>query len=108
MKHLPDFDDYGFETWVEEREHLTKDPFLTYKGDFYASKSWKSLRNKVLNRYGRECMKCGYLGRSMHVDHVVPRCIRPDLSLEISNLQVLCAPCNYEKGTSIIDYRSVK
>jgi 5-methylcytosine-specific restriction endonuclease McrA len=35
----------------------------------------------------------------MMVDHIVPRSKRPDLALDISNLQTLCGRCNRGKGS---------
>ena len=29
-----------------------------------------------------------------HVDHIIPRRVRPDLALDTSNLQVLCVTCH--------------
>jgi hypothetical protein len=46
-------------------------------------------------------MCCGTAGSSFNpiqVDHVIPRSIRPDLSLEASNCQVLCRYCNLGKS----------
>ena len=34
----------------------------------------------------------------IHVDHIKPRSIYPDLSLEFTNLQLLCADCNLGKS----------
>jgi 5-methylcytosine-specific restriction endonuclease McrA len=70
--------------------------------DFYSSREWLSLRVRVLEKYECKCMMCG---RSplihnvvIHVDHIKPRSKYPDLSLEISNLQLLCDACNIGKG----------
>jgi 5-methylcytosine-specific restriction protein A len=32
------------------------------------------------------------------VDHIIPISVRPDLRLELSNLQSACKPCNAAKG----------
>lgn len=74
---------------------------------FYDSKPWKRLRLEVLTKYGRKCMKCDAVDVEMHVDHIVPRAWRPDLSLAFSNLQVLCKDCNLEKSAKHAeDYRA--
>lgn len=67
--------------------------------EFYASLTWKKLRYKVLQKSGGKCQCCGTLGADspLHVDHIKPRSKYPDLALEESNLQVLCADCNVGK-----------
>jgi len=44
--------------------------------NFYTSKEWRSLRYKVLRKYGAACQLCGATPKSgiiLHVDHVKPR-----------------------------------
>jgi 5-methylcytosine-specific restriction endonuclease McrA len=73
---------------------------------FYESKAWKALRRKVLETYGRKCMKCDAVNTIIQVDHIIPRSKRPRLSLTFSNLQVLCKACNIEKlNYHATDYR---
>lgn len=76
---------------------------------FLKSSEWKCLRKSVLLKYGSSCMKCGKAnksGRLSNVDHIKPRKYFPELSLEFSNLQVLCSRCNKEKGNkNSVDYR---
>jgi len=46
-------------------------------------------------------MACGQAanqGKKLHVDHIKPRHLFPDLELVKSNLQVLCEDCNLGKG----------
>lgn len=70
--------------------------------DFYKSEEWLELRVRVLEKYECKCMMCGRSpklhGVIIHVDHIKPRSKFPDLSLEITNLQLLCAACNKGKG----------
>jgi len=69
--------------------------------DFYRSDAWRVVRYKALTAHGGVCQCCGArasLGRPLHVDHIKPRSLYPDLQLEISNLQVLCDDCNLGKG----------
>lgn len=65
---------------------------------FYASDAWRRLRYKALVKYGRKCMCCGASDRPAHVDHIKPRSIRPDLELDLNNLQILCEDCNLGKS----------
>lgn len=65
---------------------------------FYDSNEWLDARYFTLKKYGRNCACCGETEGQMHVDHIIPRSIRPDLELEASNLQVLCRACNLGKS----------
>jgi len=62
---------------------------------------WRRVRYVALLRAGGRCACCGRrasAGVMLHVDHVKPRSRFPELSLEITNLQVLCEDCNLGKG----------
>jgi hypothetical protein len=73
---------------------------------FLLSKDWIELKTKVLNHYGRKCMKCGIKNTELHVDHIKPRSKFPELSLVFENLQVLCKCCNQIKSDKdFTDYR---
>ena len=72
-------------------------------GAFYESLEWQRVRYEALKRHGGRCQCCGLRWRPeapLHVDHIKPRSRFPDLALEVSNLQVLCGPCNRGKGAS--------
>lgn len=76
--------------------------------DFYLSGAWRVLRYEVLKKYGNSCMSCGIScrGKQLHIDHIKPRAVFPELSLDINNLQVLCADCNIGKGAwDMTDFR---
>ncbi len=66
--------------------------------DFYSTRAWKELRYIVLSNNPRKCMLCGRRGKSLHVDHIKPRSLHPELALDIDNLQILCAECNMGKS----------
>ena len=70
--------------------------------NFYHSSEWKELRYKKLTSYvrthGRLCECCKTTTNKLHVDHIKPRSLRPDLELDITNLQVLCEVCNVGKS----------
>lgn len=63
---------------------------------FYRSSEWRRVRYLALTK-SKVCMCCGNTG-VLHVDHKIPRSVRPDLALTLSNLQVLCEDCNLGKG----------
>lgn len=68
---------------------------------FYNTHAWKQIRYLALKNCGAACQCCGAKasdGIQLHVDHIFPRYKYPHLSLELNNLQVLCADCNMGKG----------
>jgi hypothetical protein len=76
--------------------------------DFYESSEWQSLRKKVFKEYGKICMKCKCTNKEMHIDHIKPRSIYPELELDFNNLQVLCKQCNIVKSNlNCNDYRPI-
>ena len=73
------------------------------KTNFYRSKAWRDLRYKVLKHYEATCMCCGASresGDQIHVDHILPRSLFPDLALDFNNMQVLCECCNVAKSNT--------
>lgn len=67
---------------------------------FYASSRWRQLRFQAIQKYGRKCISCGRTpdhGAVIHVDHIKPRVIWPELAFDINNLQILCSECNFGK-----------
>ena len=72
-----------------------------YRDPFYLTPAWKALRHEVLKRDRYYCQICKALclgkKRGMptpHVDHVIPRKERPDLSMSPGNLRTLCHGCH--------------
>lgn len=68
---------------------------------FYSSPEWKLLRSQVIEEEGRTCSECGKFIRvdsDVTVDHKHPRSKHPPMSLERSNLRVVCRSCNARKG----------
>jgi hypothetical protein len=94
-------DDWLIQLWADgTNEHVAKQD-----AGFYASVEWIVLRRKVLDHYGRVCMKCGSEDQPS-VDHVKPRSLFPALELDFDNMQVLCRPCNSSKSNrNEADYR---
>jgi 5-methylcytosine-specific restriction endonuclease McrA len=75
---------------------------------FVKSPEWKAVRASAIDLYGPICMKCG-AESEIQVDHIKPKSKYPELALELSNLQILCWPCNKEKWhkQSEEDYRFI-
>jgi hypothetical protein len=97
IDRLPVFDMEVYERWTQtqiEGYRLR----AQRSADFFESKEWRELRYRVLTTQGAECMACHRKNCELHVDHIKPRSKFPELALEITNLQVLCADCNLGKG----------
>lgn len=77
--------------------------------NFYKTPEWKYLRRCAFLIYGRECHCCyseGSKQHPLHIDHIKPKSLFPQLCLDITNLQVLCEECNMLKSNIIFeDYR---
>ena len=92
---------------------LNKDdiPIIATAKNFYQSPEWIRLRYQALRVYGNSCQCCGRKagngGIWLEVDHVIPRSYRPDLALDLVNLQILCNECNTGKmNVDITDWRA--
>jgi len=69
--------------------------------EFLLTYQWRKLRMEVLKARGRRCECCGARpddGIRVHVDHIKPRRLYPELALDVTNLQILCEECNHGKG----------
>jgi 5-methylcytosine-specific restriction endonuclease McrA len=71
--------------------------------DFYNSKEWRETRYKFLAGVAdKKCCVC--MARDnieIHVDHIKPRWLYPELAFDHRNLRILCAPCNLGKYTDV-------
>lgn len=71
---------------------------------FYSSTEWIKLRSKVKARWRAAGLPCGVCGKAIDwrakpiADHILSRKARPDLALEIRNVQVTCHRCNSRKA----------
>ena len=69
--------------------------------EFLQSYEWRRVRYEALRINDGRCELCGS-GKSdgvqLNVDHIRPRKKYPELALDLTNLQVLCGPCNHGKG----------
>jgi len=74
---------------------------------FYASYPWRKVRARVLTTAKvpgsldlYRCASCSTATARPMVDHIVPRRVAPALSLDPSNLRVVCAQCNARKAVT--------
>ncbi len=58
----------------------------------------KGLKQELMKRQDNTCGYCGYrrIARTLDIDHMIPA-VRGG-SNDVSNLQVICRPCNQRKG----------
>lgn len=101
-----------FDLWYEKN---MSDIFYDRGNDNFNSDSWKKewrkLRYQAFKKYGNSCCCCGRSPSNdhtvvLHVDHIKPKSMYPNLSLDIQNLQILCADCNFAKSnTDDTDWR---
>jgi 5-methylcytosine-specific restriction enzyme A len=91
-----------FEHPTHTRLKIKKEKERNRSNSFYQTKEWKKLRKKVLmeNPWCTECLKEGMYVEGTECDHIIPIKIRPDLSLEQSNLQLLCHVHHSKKTAS--------
>jgi 5-methylcytosine-specific restriction endonuclease McrA len=78
--------------------------------EFLDSYEWRRVRMAALKLYGPVCQCCGASkaqGAVIHVDHIKPRKLFPQLALNVNNLQILCHECNHGKGNwDMTDWRT--
>lgn len=82
------------------------------RGAFYRSSRWDRVRREALKRDNHECQQCKREGRMtldsekvqgekkkprLNVDHIQELQDRPDLALELDNLETLCIKCHNKK-----------
>lgn len=83
---------------------------ISENGNFYLSKEWRELREKVFQKFGKRCLRCNLTdenGYDIQVDHIRPVSLFPKYKLDFDNLQPLCAECNNQKSnTDFTDYRN--
>ena len=78
---------------------VTKGLALSSKrNDPRLSRKYKEVRLRKLAEDGWVCFYCGYEGKDMTIDHIIPISTAPELAIEISNMVSCCKPCNSSKG----------
>ena len=72
--------------------------------EFYKTKSWQQARGRVIRYWKENGLRCGYCGQpivwgtdKVVVDHIINRRARPDLALDLGNLQCVHGSCNTSK-----------
>jgi len=69
------------------------------KNDPRLSRKYKEVRLKALARDGYVCYYCGYEGKDMTIDHIIPVSKAPELAIDINNMITACKSCNSSKGS---------
>lgn len=85
----------------DDRKRYERRPPRREDKRFYASQRWRETRGAFLAAHPL-CEQCAAGGRTTpaaHVHHREGRKDRPDLALEWSNLQALCASCHATHAT---------
>lgn len=72
------------------------------KRKFLESTAWKQLRLAVIMECGRRCCCCRDDQSTIHVDHIIPMHVAPEIRLKPWNLQTLCSACNEAKSWTVI------
>ena len=79
---------------------VTKGLALSSKrNDPRLSRKYKEVRLRKLAEDGWTCYYCGYEGKDMTIDHIIPVSKAPELAIEMSNMVSCCKPCNSSKGS---------
>lgn len=84
-----------------------KKRFKSKFNDFYRSAEWKQARYSALAASDGKCQLCGaskHDGVKLQVDHKTPLSMDYSRRLDPTNLQVLCASCNWGKGGQYGDF----
>jgi 5-methylcytosine-specific restriction endonuclease McrA len=67
-------------------------------------RSWRTLRDRVVREEPLCWLKLdGCTRLSTTADHVIPRAVRPDLTMDRKNLRGACASCNYRRGARSVE-----
>lgn len=72
---------------------------LDYAKTFYNSKEWRDLRRYICISRNWTCEECGGYGNQVHhIEEITPSNINePNITLNESNLQLLCERCHNGK-----------
>ena len=67
------------------------------RNDPRLSRKYKEVRLKKLAQDGWTCFYCGYEGKDMTIDHIIPVSKAPELAIDIENMVTACKSCNSSK-----------
>lgn len=100
-------------TWRENKSRAVPRGSAHYKwkggpgedgGKIRRSRKYHNWRRKVQLRDNFKCVLCGYQSRGIngkadiHVDHIKPFALFPQLRFDVGNGRVLCVPCHRAYG----------
>ena len=68
---------------------------------FYRSLEWREFRQRALELLPPACVGCGRTDVAVELDHIIPVRLRPDLALDLSNVQRLCKSCHSRKTATM-------
>ena len=71
----------------------------TKRNDPRLSRKYKEVRLRKLALDGWTCFYCGYEGKDMTIDHIIPVSKAPELAITMENMVSCCKPCNSKKGS---------
>lgn len=93
--------------WIKSKRKKHPMAKKTRDRELGLDRKWRKMKAICYSFYERRCMKCGYVGHELHVDHIKPKSKYPELKYDIKNLQILCKLCNVKKSnTDETDYRT--
>ena len=95
--------------WIEQGRPAAPFHYKT-TASFYASPAWLRLRDYKLslNPFCERCSRPEKLVQAEEVHHKEEISIRPDLSLEITNLESLCKKCHSQESAKYLQGSQVK
>ena len=62
---------------------------------------YEEWRKKCLERDLYTCQNCEQIGGKLHVDHIKPFALFPELRFEVSNGRTLCEECHWTIGAKV-------
>ncbi len=101
VKQFPSWINCGRGRIKEKGRFLGVEQYQEIKNPECSSPKWVNVRYFALKNSNGRCCLCGLSAKDgviLHVDHIKPKSLYPELEFELSNLQVLCEYCNVGKS----------